>query len=78
MESLLIFGGIAVSLAVEYIKRKFGTSNTVTMTAVVLLSLGGAVAFYFLKMYGIWEAVLQILVSAGSFYAFIIRNVKTN
>lgn len=78
MESVLIFGGVAVSLLVELIKRKFGTSDTVTMSAVILLSLGGGAAFYFLKMFGLWEAVLQVLLSAGAFYAFIIRNLKTN
>ena len=77
MESALIFGGVAVSLLVQFIKTKLNLGSTSAMSIVALLSLGGGVAFYFLQMFGLWEAVLQILVSAGAFYAFIIRNVVT-
>lgn len=77
MDSALIFGGVAVSLVIEFISQKFGPKSFITMALVVLFSLLGGVAFYFLKMFGLWEASLQILVSAGAFYAFIIRNIST-
>ncbi len=76
MESALIFGGVAVSLLVEFIKSKLNLSTVQTMLLVVGLSLGGGAAFFFLEMYGLWPAALQIVVSAGAFYAFIIRNLK--
>lgn len=75
MESALVFGGVAVSLLVQFIKNKLALSTTSTMGLVALLSLGGGVAFYFLQMFGLWEAVLQVLISAGAFYAFVVRNV---
>lgn len=78
MESALIFGGIAVSLLVEWVKTRFDLSTTSTMLTVVGLSLAGGAAYFFLNLYGLWESVLQILISAGAFYAFIIRNVKTD
>lgn len=78
MDSLLIFLGVAVSLAVELVKNRFGTSPTVTMGTVVVLALAAAGACYFLKLAGLWEAVLEILTTAGAFYAFIIRNLKSN
>lgn len=76
MESVLIFGGIAVSLLVEYVKSKFKLSTESVLLLVVALSLAGGAAFYFLQVFGLWASVLQILISAGAFYAFIIRNLK--
>ena len=75
MESALIFGGVVVSLIVQYVKTKFAFSTLATMSTVVALSLVGAAGFYYLKAAGLWEAALQIFVTAGAFYSFIIRNV---
>lgn len=76
MESALIFTGIGVSLLVEFIKTKFNLSTTGNLALVAALSLVGAVAYFFFDKYGLMESVLQILATAGAFYAFIIRPVQ--
>lgn len=78
MESALVFGGIAVSLLVEFVKTKFSMTTTQVMALVVALSLAGGAAFFFLNMFGMWTAFIEVLASAGAFYAFIIRNIKTS
>jgi hypothetical protein len=74
----LVFGGIVVSLLVQLIKKKTGTSNLGTLTAVVGLSILGGVAYEALMHYGLWQAAVSILTSAGAFYAFVIRSVSEN
>lgn len=76
METALIFSGIAVSLFIELLKKKFKLSGLGTMAVVIGLALGSSVAYYFLQKYGFLEAFLQIMTVAGAFYAFIIKNLK--
>ena len=77
METVLLLAGAVVSVLVAIIKAYFGTTGWKSMAAGIGLSLVGGAAFYFLKMFGLWDAVLQILITAGAFYAFIIRNLPT-
>lgn len=77
MESALVLGGVVVSLLVEGVKRYFSLGSFGAMATVVLLSIVGGGAFYFLNWFGLWAAVLEIFVSAGAFYAFILRNIKS-
>lgn len=74
----LVFGGIVVSLIVQLIKKKTGTSSLGTLTAVVGLSILGGVAYEVLLHYGLWQAAISILTAAGAFYAFVIRSVTEN
>lgn len=76
MELALVFGGVAVSLLVQWLKKAFGTAKVGTMTIVVVLALVGGIGFQLLSHYGLWEAFIQVLVSAGAFYAFIVKNVS--
>lgn len=76
MESALIFGGIAVSLLVEYVKSKYNLTTERVLGFIVLLAATGGGAFYLMQMFGLWQGFLQILIAAGAFYAFIIRNLK--
>lgn len=77
MELALVFGGVVVSLIIEAIKSHFGGSTTATMTAVVIFSLVGGIAYTLLTHFGLWESFIGVLISAGAFYAFIIKNVKS-
>lgn len=76
METALIFGGVLVSLVVQFIKNKANLNAAGVMLVVAGLSLAGGLAYQALLHYGYWEAFVQVLVSAGAFYAFIIKNVK--
>lgn len=76
MEIALIFGGILVSLVVEFAKNKLKLNTFGTMVFVAALSLIGGVAYKVLLAYGLWEAFIGVVASAGAFYAFIIKNVK--
>lgn len=72
----LIFGGVLVSLVVELVKGKFKLNAAGVMVFVAMLSVIGGIAYKTLLAYGMWEAFVGVLVSAGAFYAFIIKNVK--
>lgn len=76
MEIALVFGGVVVSLLVEFVKRKWNLSASGVMLFVAGLSLVGGIAYKVLLAYGMWEAFVGVLVAAGAFYAFVIKNVK--
>lgn len=76
METGLIFGGVLVSLLVEFLKGKFKTGTTGTLAIVAILSLVGGIAYTLLTHFGMWESFVGVLVAAGAFYAFIIKTVK--
>ncbi len=76
MEPTLLFIGVLVSLVVQAVKKYLKTTTLGTLLAVAALSVGTAAAVYFLKMYGLYESILQILATAGAFYAFIIRIIE--
>jgi len=76
MEIALVFGGIAVSLLIEFVKNKLKLSAFGIMATVVVLSLLGGLAYQALLAFGYWEAFIGVVASAGAFYAFIIKNVK--
>lgn len=76
MDIAIIFGGVLVSLVVEFTKKKFNLNAAGVMIFVAVLSLLGGVAYKLLLTYGLWEAFIGVIASAGAFYAFIIKNVK--
>lgn len=75
MEGLLILGGVVVSALVEVFKRYFGTNRAITLLAVAVFCFVGASLFHFLQYFGFLESFLQIAITAGAVYAFVIRNV---
>lgn len=72
----LVIAGVLISSLVEYLKRKFRTSRKGTFALIAVIAILGASAFKALAFYGLWEAFFGILVIAGAFYAFIIKNVE--
>ena len=76
MEGALILGGVGISILVTTLKKLFKADKQQTMSMVVILSLAGGLAYYFLGKFGLWESFLQVLVSAGAFYAFILKNMS--
>lgn len=72
----IIFGGVIVSLVVQFAKNKLKLNAAGVLAFVAILSLLGGVAYKALLAYGMWEAFVGVVVSAGAFYAFIIKNIK--
>ena len=74
MELLIV--AVAVSLLVEWTKRKFGTDEYKTLGVLAVAALIGAAVYTYLVAAGYWEAVLNILVTASAFYALVISRFK--
>ena len=76
MDIALLFGGVVVSLIVQAIKKYAGTDTPGTLISVVVLSILGGVGFWYLQHANLWNAFLEIIISCGAVYAFIIKNVE--
>lgn len=80
MESLdmgsLVLVGVAVSLVVQIIKDRLGATRYGTQIAVLALSVLCGGVYVLLNETPYWETFLQILLAAGAFYAFIIRQFE--
>jgi len=76
MDVALVLCGVLVSMIISAAKKNWKLDKTQTMSLVVILSFAGGIAFFLLKQYGLWESLLQILMGAGAFYAFILKNLS--
>jgi hypothetical protein len=76
MDPVTLLAGAIVSVLVQAVKKYAGTSSLGTAASLVVLSLIGGASLYFLKQYGLWESVLQVLVYAGAAYGLIIKNAQ--
>lgn len=68
--------GALVSLIVQFIKNKFGTSEYQTLAAVLLVSFVGAATYVLLADTSFWPVIMQVVVVAGAFYAYIIQRFE--
>ena len=73
MDLTLLLTGAIVSVIVQIIKKYFGTDKLTSLGAAVIVSLLAGVGMYFVRNYGLIDASLEILVTAGAVYAFIIK-----
>jgi len=71
----LILGAV-VSILVQGIKKVLGTSEYVTLATVLALSILGAVVYSTLEFLGFWDTFMQVLMTAGAFYTFILRRIE--
>lgn len=71
----MLLGGLVVSSIVEWAKRKYGLDTLGVLLLVGAVSLIGALAYTTLLHFGLWNAFLGLLVSAGAIYTFILKNV---
>lgn len=80
MESIdfgsLVIVGVIVSFIVQVIKLYLGTSKLWTLAAVIVLSLIGGGVYVALKDTAYVQTILQVLMAAGAFYTFIIKNFE--
>lgn len=65
--------GAAVSLLIQWLKERMGTSEWGTLGILFLVSVLAAAVYTYLVNVGLWETVYNVLVTAGAFYAFIIQ-----
>lgn len=71
----LVVGSI-VSLIVGWLKKQFGTEEWKTLGVLAVLSLVAAWGYTYLNAVGYWETVLNVIISAGAFYAFVLSRFK--
>lgn len=77
MEASIIFGGVIVSLIVQYLKTKYGTKEWTTLLLSVLLSIVGAVGYVILLHTGLWGEAVKIFIMASAFYAVIVKRFQS-
>lgn len=68
--------GVLVSLAVQFLKVRFGTNNPATLAIVAVLSIAGAYVYTLLSVSGLWDSILPVLTTAGAFYTFVIARFE--
>ncbi|MDX9799115.1 MAG: hypothetical protein RBT05_09695 [Bacteroidales bacterium] len=68
--------GAAVSLIVQYLKKRLGTTSAGTMLAVITISIVAGTAYFFIKDTSLWEPIISILGFAGAVYTFIFRRFE--
>ena len=76
MEIALLFIGVVVSAIVQFIKTRWETKPLVTVFSTIGMAVFAAIGVWFLEYFGWMEAFMQIIMTAGAFYAFIIRNIE--
>ncbi|MFA5050996.1 MAG: hypothetical protein WC499_02680 [Patescibacteria group bacterium] len=74
----LMFVGVVVSLLVSYLKNKFVLQGNSVLLLVAVIALIGAFIYSTLLQFGYWDAVLNVIVYAGAFYAFIVKTIQDN
>lgn len=73
---MIYFIGIVVSLLIQWLKTKYGTSNWKTLAILLTVSIVAALIYTYFSYLGVWESVAAILTTAGAFYAFIIQRFE--
>lgn len=71
--------GVLVSIVVagyKWFMNQRGVSRTEALAAVAVFSVVAAVVVTFLQMTAFWPTLLQIVISAGAFYAYIVKQIE--
>ena len=69
----------AVSMLVQYLKVKFGTSGYKTNAILIGLSILVGIVYFFLQSHVNWlEAAASVLVVANAIYSFFIKPLENN
>lgn len=71
-----IFLGVVVSGLIQWLKNKYKTGEYVTLLILAGISLVGAGLFTWLSSAGYWDVVYNVLVTAGAFYAFVLKRFE--
>ena len=63
--------GVVLSIAFEFIQRRFEMGSTASKTAIVALSVVVGGGYYFVRETSLYEPILGVLASASTVYAFV-------
>lgn len=68
--------GAAVSLFIQWLKSRAGTSEYMTLFILLLASVFVSALYTLLVYADLWPTVYQVLVTAGAFYTFVIQRFE--
>lgn len=71
----LILSGVFVSLVTEILKKKNKFDKAMTLWTLVVLSVVISLLAHWILGFFFWVSMGWILVFAGAFYAYVLRNV---
>lgn len=78
MSGELIFAGVVISLIISGLQKVFGSGEYSTLAITVILAVVGAGGSMLLQKYGFTESFIQLLTTASTFYALIIRRFDSD
>ncbi len=70
--------GTILTVAIQFIKNKYGFNSNKTKAIIIFLSLCGASAFYIFKDTQYWMTFVGILGTASTVYNFVIKSTSLN
>lgn len=70
--------GAAVSLLVQWLKSLTNLGEYAVLAILLAVSLIAAAGYTFLVSAGYWNTVGAVLLTAGSFYSFVLARFKAN
>lgn len=73
---MIEFIGILVTLFVQWLKKRFNTSEYVTLVIVAIVSMIAATIYVILNGTDFWATLIRVLEVSGSIYAYIILRFK--
>lgn len=68
--------GAALSLAIEWITNKWGTTSSASKAISIVLSVVVGGAYWFLAGTAIWQSILGVLAAASTVYALFFSGRK--
>ena len=74
----LILSGVVVSLVTEYLKKRNGKDKAATLWVLIALSTAVALIAMWVLDYSFWPSLGWIIVFAGAFYAYVLRNIPAS
>lgn len=68
--------GAVVSIIVQILKKRFNTQEFETLALVFGGCIIAATLYVFLQGTEYWDTVIQVITTAGAFYAFVIKRLE--
>ena len=70
--------GIGISGLIQWLKNKYKTNEYMTLLVLAGVAILGSLLYTGLSSTGYWDALYQILVTAGAFYAYILKRFESS
>ncbi len=72
----IILSGVVVSILTEILRKNKQKDKVMTLWTLLLLAISAALLAYWILDYQFWPTLGGILVYAGAFYAYVLRNIR--